>query len=107
MHVVDRQQIQRAESLAKGVEFLMPDRLDVLVGELLAGDVADPGTPIETSSSGAETAEQVTLADAAVAVDEQDRSGAVEIARHAAGGVEGESVGIADLELLEAGFRVA
>ena len=71
MHVVDHEQIQIAHLPAERIELVGPKRGEEFVGEFLAGQIRPPLGRMQLDKSAAEALEQVRLAQAAVAVDEQ------------------------------------
>ena len=61
MDVVDRKEIQPAKGSTKIVEIAAPDRLDVFVGELFAGQVPDLGSSVTLLSSCTDSAEEMGI----------------------------------------------
>ena len=110
VHVVDREHIEAAEATSKALDRAAADRGDELVGELLAGGVADPlgGAAVAAAlpSPTADALQQMGLADAAVAVEEQHPLGAVGVVGGPAGDLVGEAVGGPHHEVLEASPRL-
>lgn len=72
VNVVDREEINTAKSLAELFERSIADGGDVLVGELLRGDVADDLSRGVLAAATADSLQEVRLADAALAVKEEN-----------------------------------
>jgi hypothetical protein len=73
MNIVDGQEVDPAQAFAELVERAIADGGDVLVGELLGGDILDHLARTALSAASAEALDEVRLSHAALAVDEEDR----------------------------------
>ena len=71
MHVVDDEQIEIAHFSAEGVELVLAQRLDELIGEFLAGEIGPSLGRVKLNELLAQPLEQMRLAQPAIAVDEQ------------------------------------
>ena len=107
LDVVDEQHVGRVAVLApEGVLGAVPDRLDVVVEERLGRDVADQEVGVVLPHEVGDGLEEVGLAQAGVAVDEQRVVGQRRPLGHGEGGGVGEAVGRADDEGVEGVLRV-
>ena len=106
LDVVDQQHVDVAVAALEPVLPVVADRVDELVGELLAGDVAHLGPVVEAAHVVADGVEQVGLAQPGVAVDQQRVVGLARRLGHRDGRGVGEAVGRADHEGLEGVLRV-
>ena len=102
VHVVDRQQVDAAKALAEGVERTVPHGGDVLVGELLGGDVLDHLARGAFGPSATQSLNEVGLAHTALAVEEENRGRLPGAIADLLACREGESVGLTHDEVLEA-----
>ena len=101
LDVVDQQHVDVAVAPLEAVLPVVADRVDELVGELLARDVAHAGAVVERADVVADGVEEVGLAQPGVAVDQERVVGlARRLGDRDRGGV-GEPVGRADDEALE------
>ena len=106
LDVVDQEHVDVAVAPLEPVLPVVADRVDELVGELLAGDVAHLGAGVEAAHVVADGVQQVGLAQPGVAVDEQRVVGLARRLGHRDGRRVGEAVGGADDEGLEGVLRV-
>jgi hypothetical protein len=106
LDVVDEEHVDVAVAALEAVLPVVADRVDELVGELLARDVAHLGSVVERADVVADGVEQVGLAQPGVAVDEQRVVGLARCLGHRHGGRVREAVGRADDEGLEGVLRV-
>ena len=110
LHVVDEQDVDRAVALAEaaraGAAILGADRVQQIVGEGLAGDVEHAGVGIASDDGVADGMQEMGLAQADAAVDEQRVIGVSRRLADAQGGGVGEPVGGPDDEALEGEPRV-
>ena len=106
LDVVDQQHVDVAVAPLEPVLPVVADRVDELVGELLAGHVAHLGAGVEAADVVADRVQQVGLAQPGVAVDEQRVVGLAGRLGDGDGGGVREPVGRADDEGLEGVLRV-
>ena len=106
LDVVDQQHVDVAVAPLEPVLPVVADRVDELVGELLARHVAHLGAGVEAADVVADRVQQVGLAQPGVAVDEQRVVGLAGRLGHRDGGGVREPVGRADDEGLEGVLRV-
>ena len=106
LDVVDQQHVDVAVAALEPVLPVVADRVDELVGELLAGHVADLGAGVEAAHVVADGVQQVGLAQAGVAVDQQRVVGLARRLGDRDRGRVREPVGRADDEGLEGVLRV-
>ena len=102
LDVVDEQHAVPAVALLEGLDSLLPDRVDEVVRQRLAGDVAhrEAGGVFRGHVAG-DRLEQVRLAETRSAVDEEWVVGAPGLLRHGERGRVGKTVGRADDERVE------
>jgi hypothetical protein len=101
LHVVDEQHVDVAVAALEGVAGAGLHRVDELVEERLGRDVADPVGGIVVVHVAGDGLQQVGLAEAGVAVDEQRVPAAGRHLGDGLGGGVGEAVRPADHEVLE------
>ena len=106
LDVVDQQHVDVAVAALEAVLPVVADRVDELVGELLAGDVAHLGAGVEAAHVVPDRVQQVGLAEPGVAVDQQRVVGLARRLGDGDRGGVGEPVGRADDEGLEDVLRV-
>ena len=101
LHVVHEQRGALAVLLAELVERALAQGVHEVVGVALGGDHRDPAAGAGRQDGVADRVEQVGLAEAGVAVDEERVPGVARLLGHRVGGGEGEAVRLADHEGLE------
>ncbi len=102
LDVVDEQHVHVAEAVAEAGHLVVADGVDHLVGELLAGDVADGGVRLAALHVVADGVHQVGLAHADAAVEEERVVGLGGALGDGLRGGHGELVAAADDEGVEA-----
>jgi hypothetical protein len=106
LDVVDEQDVDVAVAPLEAVLAVVADRVDELVGELLAGDVAHLRVGVEAADVVADRVQQVGLPQPGLAVDEQRVVGLAGRLGDGNGGGVREAVGRTDDEGLEGVLRV-
>ena len=106
LDVVDEQHVDVAVAALEAVLPVVADRVDELVGELLAGHVAHLGAGVEAADVVSDGVQQVGLAESGVAVDQQRVVGLARGLGDGDGGGVREPVRRADDEGLEGVLRV-
>ena len=99
--VVDGEQLQASHGISESVELVVTNRLNVLVGEVLAGHIPHGFAGVGIGKPMADSLQQVGLPHAAVAVNEEWREMArVGIVDDALGRRNGEAIARADRHVL-------
>ena len=106
LDVIDQQHVHVAVRGLEAGAFVVPDGVDEVVGELLGVHVADPDAAVEPAGIVADRVQQVGLAQARIAVDEQRVVGLGGRFGHGHGGGVGEAVRRTDHEGIEDVLRV-
>ena len=106
LHVVDEQDVDRAELVAEGGHFVVAEGVDELVDELFARDVADGGVGESAFRLVADGVHEVGLAHADAAVEEERIVGLRGALGDGHGGGHGELVSAAGDEAVELIARV-
>ena len=92
VHVIKCKQVQFADARPERFDVASANRLNVIVGELLAGGVANALIGEARSAIGAQALQQVRLANAATAVQENAADAAEVVLCKAARGLKGDAV---------------
>ena len=106
LDVVHQQHVHVAELVAEADHLVVAQRVDHLVGELLAGDVADGRLGLPALDLVADGLHQVGLAHADAAVEEERVVGLGRTLRHRLAGGVGELVAAADHEGVKGVARI-
>ena len=106
LHVVDQQHVDRAVALAEVRHAVEADRVDQLVDELLGGQVEHPQLRPGAQDLMADGVQQVGLAEAHAAVEEERVVALRRVLGDGLGGGVGELVGLAHDERAEQVLRV-
>ena len=106
LDVVDEQHVDVAELVAEAGHLVVAQRVDHVVRELLAGDVADGGLRRAALDLVADRLHQVSLAHADAAVEEERVVGLGRALGHGLAGGVGKLVAAADDERVEGVARI-
>ena len=106
LDVVDEQHVDVAKLVAEAGHLVVAQRVDHLVGELLAGDIADGGLRLAALDLVADGLHQMGLAHADAAVEEERVVGLGRTLGHGLAGGVGKLVAAADDEGVEGVARV-
>jgi len=106
LDVVDQKDVDRPVALPESGHPLEPDRRDQVVHEVLGGQVDDARSGGGSAETVADRVQQMGLAQAHTAVEEERVVGDPGLLRHGLGGSAGEAVRVADHERAEAVLRV-
>ena len=99
LHVIDHQHVHRAEQILKRHGVLEPQRADELVHELFGGKVDHTPAGGALADIPGQGMHEMGLAEPHPAIEKQRIKGHLVGFRHAAGGGEGQLVGLADDEI--------
>ena len=101
LDVVDHQDVDAAMLLAEGADRTVLDAVDEAVGELLTAQVQHPAVGVRPEDGVADRLQQVSLAEADVAVHEERVVGPPRVGADRQGGGVGQPVAVADHEFFE------
>lgn len=92
LDVIDQKHVCLPISFPEFGQLVVLDAVDVLVGELLTGNVSHPSSPLMLGHKMADGMEQVRLAQSDAAIQEERVVGLAWLLRHSQGGGAGEIV---------------